>query len=161
IVRLDGTGISHVAEPRRWFEGPTPWQQRLLWCDDAQQAATNWYVVRDDTDVGRSFLAGFDEASKLCVGYIGREGFRASPPPPADQFAVGPERFNLNYTSRLAGLRVSGRYRGRGRGPLLPWNLYVIDENRLTEIDLRARSVRKLFESSDLVGVQIAVMALP
>lgn len=153
---LDGKEASHElqaapsasfssgAELRAWWSGPIPWSERLL----TANYGGPWYVIRDAAVEGRAYLASFDEHSRLLIDYVGRDGFSASPPPPEQQFEVG---LAFAYGSnRVAGVALSGTYysaprvAGEYSASTPSYCLYVLDNDDLFEINLRARSLRKL-----------------
>ena len=87
VQSLRPASLAQRPEHRKWHDGPMQWQNRLISISDQQRLPVTWYVVRDDSDAGRAYLAGYDDTSRLRVGYIGRDGFRGSEPPIDQHFA--------------------------------------------------------------------------
>lgn len=144
VQRAPFTSFSSGSEVRAWWSGPIPWSERLL----TANYGGPWYVIRDAAVEGRAYLASFDEHSRLPIDYVGRDGFSATPPPPEQQFNVG-QAFTYG-SNRVAGVALSGTYyaapqvAGEYSASTPSYCLYVLDNDDLFEINLRARSLRKL-----------------
>jgi hypothetical protein len=158
---LTAANMAGPIKPPRLYETPISWPERVAGISDQQRTATAWYVVRDDRPEGRCYLVGNDEKSKLLVGYIGRKGFRRTMPPVDDWFDLG--RHTLTWGSgaiaSMYPIQSGGLALNYGATPatsdqrLPQWQLFLIDGDKLLEIDLRARSLRTIFEASGLVSV--------
>ena len=111
---------------------------------------TFWYFIHDGARDGRGYFVGYDIQSKLCVGFIGRDGFRPDLPPVEQWFPVDGVRMAYN-TAFLQPFANSGEFDGKGSEP---WKLFMISGTELLEIDLRTRSVTRLMESADLITVR-------
>jgi hypothetical protein len=158
---LYGANLGAKPEPRRWYDGPRTWAGRVSWVSDGRMTPTTWRVIRDATDEGRTYFAGYDGASMLDVGYVGRGGFRGNLPAAGDQFALGPEDLNYFGGAHMAGSGMSGNYRVDDReGSLKSWCVYLIDGERVVEVDLRKRSVRTLMESPDVISLGLLYRAV-
>jgi hypothetical protein len=138
--------------PLQWNE----WGARMIGGTDGRRPPTAWYVVRDDKLVGHCFLAGYDAFSNLPVGYIGRNGFRMTPPATADQFALP-----ATYERRLNYLTASSQYLRWGivwdhqlyqEGDPAPWLVFMLEADRVWEVDLRERTSRVALESTGLIS---------
>jgi len=68
VDELSPATLYRKAQPRRWYDGPMPWSGRLTWVNDGRTAGTRWQLIRDATNEGRAYFAGFDEATRLGVG---------------------------------------------------------------------------------------------
>jgi hypothetical protein len=153
--------LAEPLKPPRFYEYPIAWGSRVDGISMEQPIKAAWYIVRDGRPDGRCYLAAYDEKSKLCIGYIGRKGFRRTLPPEDERFAIG--RSTLTWgtgaVATLSTLQPGGF--GSSYGPsfaatnqrIPEWLLFLIDGDKLMEIDLRERSVRPIFESKGLVSV--------
>jgi hypothetical protein len=101
--------------------------------------------------VGHCYLAGYDAFSKLSIGYIGRNGFRATVPAVVDQFALP-----ATYEPRLTYMVTSSQYLREGivwnhslyeDAEPDPWLIFVVEDDRMWEVDLRKRTSRVVLES--------------
>jgi hypothetical protein len=154
LNELIAANLANKPEPRHWYDGPRTWAGRVSWVSDGRMAPTTWRVIRDATDEGRTYFAGYDGGSMLGVGYMGRGGFRGNIPPAAEQFALGPEDLSYFGGAHLAGSGMAGAYRVDDReGSLKSWCVYLIDGERVVEVDLRKRSVRTLMDSPDVISL--------
>jgi hypothetical protein len=144
------------------WAAPIGWQHRIAGLTSAQRPPVAWYVVRDDQEIGRAYLVGFDEYSKNRVGYIGRGGFRPALPPRNEWFDLGRRRFD--WTSSALATTGNVNYGGRANAyvnpaaaeqRLPPSLVYLIDVDRLVEIDLVGRTLRTVYESPGIVSVAI------
>jgi len=147
------------------------WYARVAGISDSQDEPVSWYALRPDDPLGPAYLVGYDELSRRRVGFIGTGGFRLGLPPRAEWFQL-PRRsmlFNgviaavedLSYGSRPH--KVSSNYESKqldGDGPL-PWQVFVLDGNRLLEVDVRTRSVRTVYEMQGLESVEVTNVPLP
>jgi hypothetical protein len=156
IQELSPGFLPSKPQPWRGHDGPRQWSGRLSSASDGRPAPTLWMLVRDATDEGLTYLAGYDAVSQLCVGYIGREGFRGETPAQDEQFALGPEALNYYRGAHFAGAGLGGIGRQPdNEGVLKTWLVFLIDGDRVAEVDLRKRSVRTLMESPDLVSLSL------
>jgi hypothetical protein len=165
---LTPANLVEPIKPPRLYETPKSWPERVAGISDQQRTPTAWYVVRDDRPEGRCYLVGFDEKSKLLVGYIGRNGFRRTIPPEDEWFDLG--RHTLmwgsgaiasTYPMQSGGLAINYGPSTAVDQRLPHWLLFLIDGNKLLEIDLIERSVRTIFESNGLVSVATLREPLP
>jgi hypothetical protein len=166
---LTPANLAEPIKPPRLYETPISWPERVAGISDQQRTPTAWYVVRDDRPEGRCYLVGFDEKSKLLVGYIGRNGFRRTMPPEDEWFDLGRHTLmwgsgaiSSMYPMQAGGLALSyGATPATNEQRLPQWLIFLIDDDKLLEIDLRERSVGTIFESSGLVSVATLLEPLP
>jgi hypothetical protein len=143
------------------FDVPQPWDVghgRVEGAIDEVTPPAIWWFVRDDERVGGVYVAGYDGISKLPLGFIGRNGFRATKPPLEEQFIVprsdSYEGFgnlilsNENLTYR----RLPYIYRGYS-GQNINRVLYLLGIDQLLEIDLGERSVRSWLQSDGYLAI--------
>lgn len=157
---LTGASLAAEAKPPRLWETSVTWPARIAGASDDNRPRAAWYVVRDAEPIGRAYLVGYDEFSKLQIGYIGRGGFRRSIPPIGEWFDMGRYRFDW-YSGRVAttgylqygGRPVSYAQATAAQQRLPAWHLFMIDGDRLVEIDLRARTVRPVYDAAEPVSV--------
>ncbi|MGA2068235.1 MAG: hypothetical protein ABSG86_24900 [Thermoguttaceae bacterium] len=125
---------------------------------DGQGPPNLWYFVHDGARDGRGYFVGYDSRTKLCVGFIGRDGFRPDQPPAEQWFPMdGAKLASGTAFSRFEMIGYwYGVYYGRENGEEFPaWKVEMISGAELLEVDLRKRSVRALMESADLVAVGV------
>ncbi|MFH1918838.1 MAG: hypothetical protein ABIP48_02980, partial [Planctomycetota bacterium] len=169
---LQGEPIS-ISEKRQGLEGAwlgspdqrqgqlvrLAWSQRIWGFNDCGRPATYWYFVHDGRLIGGTgYFVGFNSKTKLPVGYIGLEGFRADKPPQHDRISVDGRR--MAYRGAI----ISGQsYYGSGREPrgysgehevgkIAPWTVYLLSGDRLLEVNLRTRSVGVVQESTGVLA---------
>jgi hypothetical protein len=163
---LIGSFFLKPVQSSGFIELPVPWSERLAASSNFQRPPVGWYLVRDDKPLGLAYLVGYDEVSKLRVGYIGRNGFRPTLPPRTEWFDVGRHRFRYwdGVVSSSGDLSFGGRaysWVTAASDQRLPvWLLYVIDSERLLEIDLRARSVRTVLEAPGMLATAVVTQPL-
>jgi len=138
---------------------PLEWSTRIRGISDCGTAPTYWYLIHDGRPEGQAWLEGFDSDTRQCVGYIGRHGFRASPPTPDDLFPMEWRVFQASTHFRGAGWFAyvpsrDGNWR-MGMGSLSPWIGHLVTDARLVEVDVRERRVRVLFEAPDLISATL------
>ena len=157
--------IGNPPRPPGLMEESLAWQQRVAGLSDNQRRPTSWYLIRNDAPLGHAYLVGYDEQSKLCVGYIGRTGFRRSMPPQDEWFDVGRriQSWSSGIFASTGYVQSGGRanFQNYGEQRIPSWKMFLIDGQRLLEIDLRERSVRALLESPNLLDVAVATEAVP
>jgi len=136
-----------VELPLEW----NAWGARMIGGTDGRRPPTAWYVIRDAKLVGHCYLAGYDAFSKLPVGYLSRNGFRATAPALADQF-----KLPATYERRLRLFAATSQYLNWGivwdhnlhqEGNPAPWLIFMLEADRLWEVDLRLRTSRVVLES--------------
>ncbi len=123
---------------------------------DGRMPPNLWYFLHDGARDGRGYFVGYDSQSKLCVGFIGRDGFRPDQPPVEQWFpmdgaklasgtALPPNAYN-RYNMPHAAAYSNDE-------PEFPqWNVDMISGAQLLEVDLRTGSVKTLLESADLIA---------
>jgi hypothetical protein len=158
---LTSTQLPAAAGEPGVFAASVPWSSRLAALSDSRRNPTSWYVVRDRHHHGHAYLVGFDVNANRLVGYMGRNGFRRTMPPAEEWFDM--ERRVLAWASGAVASTGSLQYGGpatlddvtHSSQPRLPfWFLYLIDGDKLLEIDLRERTLRAVFAYKDLNAVE-------
>ncbi len=148
-------------KPPGLWHGPVEWRNRIAGISDLGQPPIGWYLIRDNQPSGQAYLVGYDQKSNQLVGYIGRKGFCSSLPAREERF----EHDNKPY-GWVQGSACSTGYLQHGSvAPQYDWNsanfdryfpkwmLFLIDGDKLQEVDLRTHKVRTLYQSPNLVGV--------
>jgi hypothetical protein len=166
---LTAANLAQLIKPPWLYETPISWPERVAGISDQQRTPTAWYIVRDDRPEGRCYLIGFDEKSKLPVSYIGRNGFRGTMPPVGERFDLGRHTLTwgsgaiaTTYPMQFGGLALNYGVTPTMNEQRLPqWLIFLIDGDELLEIDLRERTLRTIFESSELVSVATLREPLP
>ncbi len=141
---------------RAWTLFPLDGNARVRRFADGQTPPNLWYFLDDGARARRGYFVGYQSQSKLCVGFIGRDGFRPDQPPVEQWFPMD--------GAKLAGNRAFARYNGSGywygdNGEGLEdfpaWKVDMISGTEFLEVDLRTGSVTTLMESPDLTAVGI------
>ena len=155
---LTGAYFERPLAPPGLVEMPIGWRQRIAGLSSFERPPVGWYLVRDEEPLGRAYFVGYDEFSKLRIGYIGRNGFRRALPPKKEWFDLA--RHQLGWWGPLAstgnvqyGSRAYNYSLPAEEQRLPPWLAFLIDGERLLEVDLRARTVRTVYESPGLLAV--------
>lgn len=111
-----------------------------------------WYLMFDRKGNPTAYFVGFNRRTKRRVGYIGRAGFQQEWPADDQQFPVHVSQLGNNgivtisdYLDDVSGPR--GKYFDMdGNRPVPESTIFVHSRDRVFEIDLQARSVKRLFE---------------
>ena len=110
----------YLAMPRRGMftfplDGPGARQHRRF--NDGQTPPNFWYFLHDGARDGRGYFVGYDSQSKLCVGFIGRDGFRPDQPPVEQWFPMDGAKLASGTAFRPAtGMAAMATTRGIPRG---------------------------------------------
>ena len=166
---LDGSEVPRPDEDTNWLSGaylnlplrnihvPLEGNERVARFTDARTPPALWYFVHDGARDGRGYFVGYQCQSKLCVGFIGRNGLRPDRPPVAEWFPVDGGKFTYNsafsrFQTRSYQYDIPDHERP-GEIPL--WKVDMICGAQLLEVDLRNGSVATLMESPNLIAVGI------
>jgi hypothetical protein len=154
-VWLAGASLAVPRPQRRRF--PLDAGLRVEGFADRQMPPNLWYFVDDGARDGRGYFVGYDIKSKLCLGFIGRDGFRPDQPPAEQCFPMDGAKLADGAAfsrSNARNLRYLGYDEGFEPASEFPtWKTDMISGAQLLEVDLRTRSVTTLMESADLVAV--------
>ena len=167
--KLDGTQVERLSrqslyipelQAAPWTPGlisnPVLWSYRLGNTSDLANPPVYWHLVRDDRQQGHAYFVGYNSVSKHRVGFIGREGFRASLPPEEQWFNLGDYRLGYNravYASGV-GMEAARSYNNweyfRESDSKYPpdWVGFLIDGDQIVQIDFRRRTVSTFTEAS-------------
>ncbi|MFV2068395.1 MAG: hypothetical protein ACC645_15605 [Pirellulales bacterium] len=155
---LAGARLVEPAMPPGLVQVPLPWRGRVAGGSDGKHPPTAWYLLCNAEPEGKVYLAGFDAVSNLPAGYIGRQGFRSTIPPPDQQFSLPKNsRYYLSSVCKSPqflqswGIVQSWNHKLDEESQPPAWLVFLIGEDRLVEIDLRKRTVRTALE---IPGVQ-------
>jgi hypothetical protein len=131
-------------------ELPIPWDTgngRITGGTDGKDPPGAWYFVRGNDETGDVYVTGFDGISKLPLGFIGRNGYRASKPAAAEQFNVPKSRISEGFT-----YLTQSSHRLEIRSLVRPeqvfgdnkheMSVYLLCVDQLWDIDLRQRTAR-------------------
>jgi hypothetical protein len=143
------------------YEGVGPnwirsWPWRLTYAGDFRQfpGSVTWFLVKQID--GRMFFEGYDDASRMRVGFIGRDGFRSTPPGRDEWFALSPRApLYVQVDGHSLGSYGSEMFVGEDPEAVAPWRLYVLDARSVVEVDLRARETRTVLENAGAVSIKI------
>lgn len=128
------------------------WNERLTSPAAPTQSSARWYLVHSATSDGKGYFVGYDDLSKMPLGYIGRAGFRTVEPPADQWFALaGPasrhSAWYLASAQRASGDTTSQEELGR------QGLVYLVADGRVWKIDLVARTAETLSEVQDAASV--------
>jgi len=164
---LDGKEVSvpkKITDENYWIQGSSlvvggnirlPWKGSRNFggmFQDKQTPPRFWYLLFGGVRDGRGYFVGYDSQSKLCVGFIGRDGFRPDQPPADQWFPVD----DIRRASGAEWVQYTGNdfwnadYHG---DPSEPVNVAMISGAQLLGIDLRKGTVTTFMESADLVDM--------
>ncbi len=146
--------------PPRLVDWAPPWLSRIAKGTDGGHPPTAWYLIRNAEPQGRVWFAGFNPMSNRSIGFIGRHGFRTTPPSRNEQWLLPlSRRTELEYTQASNQLMSSWNLYLNWNQNLnqelhpSPWLIYLITADHLIEIDLRKRSARTTLEQEDLQAI--------
>lgn len=157
--QLGGAYLLPLREPPPLFDWPIGWGQSLSANDSAKPRGA-WYLIRDSQPEGRGYFAGFDGFSRLPIGYIARSGFRRSLPPQSEWFEFGRREFPSGGVAaslqRLAFDSPANVYDYYSEDETLPaWMIYLVDDDRVLEVNLRARTIRPILELPGITSLAL------
>ncbi len=169
---LDGKPIELPEQRDRlnsaWLPAPCRWRERWLspgweyrlrsYFDNNSSPWVNWCLMPDRKTKGSAYLEGYDSESKLCVGYIGRNGFQRERPSGDACFSI-PSSESGPFHGAV--LNVQGHRWGDyvfSPGNILigsPWSpvILLVSDGQLLRVDLRDRSVHPVWKSSEVLGI--------
>jgi len=145
----------------------TPWEERIRTFSDARRPPNYWYLMNDGRPEGLAWFVGYDSKSNAQLGWIGKSGFRSTPPPPDDCFAL-PGNVNEWTNSRVVGMQtaVGPRHPNRdygvpGEAPpgfVSGWIVFLVTlDGVIHEVDLQRRTARVL---TDDPGIRTASLVM-
>ena len=143
---LNAASLPEAIRPPRFFSQPLGWGQTLSASDFARPRG-GWYLVRDNQPEGRAYFVGYDEFSKMPIGCLGSDGLRRGLPPVDEWFDVGLSNGYWMGAASTQYLNYNGpanQYNpGTERDNLPAWLVFVIDGERLQEVNLQDRRCAK------------------
>ena len=159
---LGGAGLAGPEDVRGRFHG-LMWGQRVIVFDDPGRPIIHWYFVHDGRLHGAAYFAGYDSQSKLCVGYMGTQGYRPHIPPPDEWFSidgrlveahavqggVSSYRYGITsfYSSAVFGLMESSPDTRPN-----PWSIDLLTDDGLVTCNFRERKTYMVVPAGDLSG---------
>ncbi len=154
---LSRTSRLHGPKGVKQLDVPVEWPRRIFATSDHGLAPQYWYLIHDGRSPGYTWLEGFDSVTRQRLGYIGRRGFRNSPPPSDERFPIDWPAFQASAQSTF--------FARSGIQPILtdwrqpesipPWVGYLVTDGRLVEIDVREHRVRTLLEDPSIVSATV------
>jgi hypothetical protein len=127
------------------------WLFRIARLNSSRQDGDVWWLIRDASDEGLTYLAGFDRDTRLPIGFVGRRGLRSDVPPESELFALG----NMIIYSPL-----EAQFQRDAESPYERY-VYLLDGDQLQEINLRTRKVRTVAELPGALSVAVVGVPLP
>ncbi|MEX2316525.1 MAG: hypothetical protein WD669_05195 [Pirellulales bacterium] len=163
---LNGAAVIVPTESDTFLPTLITWKERVAGISDSQRRGTDWYLVRPVDPLGPAYFIGYDAESEFPVGYIGNAGFRPGLPPREEWFDL--PRRPLSYLGGVAATNGYLAYAARAvnyypnyaeKPPLAdgarPWQVFLVDGDRLCEIDLRTRKARTVHEAAGPASISI------
>lgn len=145
------------------------WDERIRAFGDGRWPATYWYFRSDGQREGFGYFVGYNSKSKICVGYLGKAGFRKEPLTVEELFPFDGPTWGVN-SRLLAGPGVYGNptsypiRESGGRAPqgfLSEWDVYVLGrDGKLYHADLQERRVDVILEDSRLRSVSQSALSM-
>lgn len=129
-------------------------------------AAVAWYFLCDGRRHGTAYFVAYDTRTASRVGYLGREGFRTAPLPPAECFPFdgserGILRHLLNHGSYGQFLPVSKSISHQPR-IVGPEPVYLQAENdTIYQIDLTTKQVHTVFSGQPIMMANLLTRYVP
>lgn len=154
---LGPASLANAIRPPRFFAVPLVWGQTLS-ATTFGRPRSDWFLLRDTATEGRGYFIGYDAVSKKPIGFIGRAGFRHGVPAQDEWFDLGVGTgYEMPATSRqrLAVNSPAWQNSVDDYFNLPAWFVYVMDGDRLQEVDLRERTVRQVLEIPGLCSIGI------
>jgi hypothetical protein len=134
-----------------FFSPELSWHERLKVFTDERNAT--WYFVHDGWPDGAGYFVGYERGTNRRVGFIGLNGLRSVPVPPAEWIPVRGELVSGEWSSlplwMNSGQGWPHNVRQDGPGDLPPRLVYVPSGNRLRLVDLAAATVTTVFEATE------------
>lgn len=166
---LPGASFPQPIKPPGLYEPAIPWSSRIAGLSDNQRPPIAWYLLRDAERIGHAYFVGYDRFSKLCVGYISRGGYTRAMPARDQWFDVGRRQLDWagGVIASMGQVNFGGEPYGYAGVPIdeeramAMWKAYLIDEDRLIEVDLRARNFRPVYQASGLLATALLYEASP
>jgi hypothetical protein len=143
------------------------WEWRLKRFTDARFPGLVWHFVTDGQRHGSAYFVGYDERTKLRIGFLGTAGFRADALPAEERFPFRGDDRGIIF--RLYGLQMVP-YRPFAANPQaqrrddveMPWQMFVQgDDDRVYQVDLGSRTVRIAFEGEHIQSTALLVRSAP
>ena len=141
---------------------PVEWSARMTGVNDGQIPPQYWYLIHDGCRPGHAWLEGFDSVNKRRVGYLGRQGFSATPLPRADRFPLDGRLFAAGRAfGYLGATEPRNLPTGVSEAGFIPlWRGYLVTDGKLVEVDIRERRVRTVLEEPGLLSAAIVEQAV-
>ncbi len=156
---LAAVSMAGEHEASNFHLSPLGWGQRLKVFMDERDPSVTWFFVHDGQPQGAGYFVGYERVSNRRVGFIGLAGFRSHSVPAAEWVPVRGELISDNslwssmpYWYSRSWRRQVARLDRQDLPPRLPPRLvYVPSGNRLRLVDLTARTITTVFETSELI----------
>ena len=161
---LGGAYLYGKVRPPGLIQFPIRWSEygdRVGAMSDGKKPPTSWYLVSADERADHFYFAGYDPLSKLSVGFIGSEGFRAVAPPLNEQFTgnAGNITGKITSTQYIEQLSILRYHDLSPYERPAQWLAFVVQDDELMEIDLRERSLRAAADSPRTISLNM--MTIP
>ena len=142
------------------FEKPfsrLSWRERLV---EFKQGETVWHFIHDGEMHGRAYFAGYDNATKLVIGYIGCHGFQPGEPAEDERFLVDGRKLS-DYNRAVFHPGFDGNGWAGFSSPSGVSLLYLLADNGLIQVDLKQRTVKMLRKDANLISAATLGHSLP
>lgn len=146
---LDGARLSAPPDEKE-LRRRLPWQERLGAASEFTRPPITWFLIHSPIADGDAYLIGYNQISNAVVGYMDRNGFRATPPPGDEWFPVigsgsfGRQAFSFREASGSASYS----------GSQIPHeSTFLVSGGQVWKLDLSSRTSEVFYASRDAVSV--------
>lgn len=126
--------LTRPASRKDWF-ARLPWSERITPINRYSYSTDAWYLVHDGELDGHAYLVGYDKPTRRTIGYIGRQGFQAEMPAPADQFPIAGPRYRFSRFGSSNGIGSS--------------DVCLLTDEGIVLVDLGARTAKLLWKHAN------------
>ena len=124
-----------------------------------------WYFQHNGKLEGSGYFVGYDFKSFLCIGYIGRNGFRHDEPPEDEQFPVDGRQMenNSSVLAEYIGYSNSSPEEIKPGDKSFPPNVvnYLLSREGLYKINSNRRTSELVWKDADLGSLVIVSEPIP
>ncbi len=131
------------------------WGSRLKVFINEREPAVDWFLIHDGQRQGSAYFAGYERESCRRIGYIGLAGFRSDAVPLNERIPVRGEVAANDTNWGSSESRVwwrTNRTIKLDPGDVPPHLVYVPSGNQIRLVDLAARTISSIFETSEPIG---------
>ena len=148
----------HTADEMGTLAGPISSSERLqvmMWQERIMQLANSdgitWFFVHNGELQGRGYFVGYDNKSRLEVGYLGRNGFNRDEPPIDEQFPVNGRR--ASYRRAFCYPNTQDEQNGvLNPAKTTAYFFYLLADDGLMRINLSDRTAKFMLKDATIIS---------